>query len=220
MLSDCNVFSRSKRMSFLFRCGSKRKRGYMKFDKIIHKTLVEESVDYGFVFGNNKIIFIKAGTGGGIYGYQDKYLKMAHRVHERLGATVICSSNYEKCLRMDKKAIEWCEKCLKPANAELYFVGVSDGADQCITLAGNVPSKKLLCINPSFVPEHDPSDRLIICSKTDKIFVYGTKDEEGCEIAPELLARKIPNFEIKWAEGADHEFHGMIDEFISLIDLI
>ena len=31
----------------------------MEFDKIIHKTLDEESVDYGFLFGNNKIVFIK-----------------------------------------------------------------------------------------------------------------------------------------------------------------
>ena len=37
----------------------------MAFDKIIHKTLDEESVDYGFIFGNNKIVFIKVGAGGG-----------------------------------------------------------------------------------------------------------------------------------------------------------
>ena len=193
---------------------------FVKFDKIIHKTLDKESVDYGFIFGNNKIVFIKVGAGGGIPGYQDKYLRMAHRAHEKLGATVICASNYEKCLPMDKKAIEWCARYLKLKDAELYFVGVSDGADQCITLSRNAPAKKLICINPSFVPGHDPSERLIIRSKVDKIFVYGTKDDEGCELAPKLLERKIPNFEIRWAEGADHEFTGMFEEFISLIDLV
>ncbi len=192
----------------------------MKFDKITHKILDEEAVDYGFIFGNNKIVFIKAGAGGGIPGYQDKYLKMAHRVHERLGATVICASNYEKCLEMDKRAIEWCARYLELEEAELYLVGVSDGADQCIVLARNAPTKKLLCINPSFVPGHDPSDRLIIRSKIEKIFVYGTKDEEGCELAPKLSEREIPNFEIRWVEGADHEFTGMVDEFVNLIDLI
>ena len=192
----------------------------MKFDKIIHKTLDEESVDYGFIFGNNKIVFIKAGAGGGIPGYQDKYLRMAHRVHERLGATVICSSNYEKCLPMDKKAIEWCARYLRLKDAELYFVGVSDGADQCITLSRIAPTKKLLCINPSFVPEHDPSNRLILRSKVEKIFVYGTKDEEGNELVPKLLEGEIPNFEIRWVEGADHEFTGMVDEFVDLIDLV
>lgn len=192
----------------------------MAFDKIIHKTLDEESVDYGFIFGNNKIVFIKAGAGGGIPGYQDKYLRMANKVHERLGATVICSSNYEKSLPTDKKAIEWCARYLKLEDVELYFVGVSDGADQCIILARNAPTKKLICINPSFVPGHDPSDRLIIRSKVEKIFVYGSKDVEGHELVPKLKEREIPNFEIRWVEGADHEFTGMIDEFVNLIDLL
>ena len=192
----------------------------MEFDKIIHKTIDDETVDFGFVFGNNKMVFIKAGAGGGIPGYQDKYLRMAHRVHERLSATVICSSNYEKCLELDRKAIAWCARYLKLKDAELYFVGVSDGANQCITLSRNAPTKKLLCINPSFVPGHDPSDRLIIRSKVEKIFVYGTKDDEAYELVPKLKERAIPNFEIRWVEGADHSFTGMVDEFIALIDLI
>ena len=120
----------------------------------------------------------------------------------------------------DKKAIEWCAKYLKLEDAELYFVGVSDGADQCIILSRNAPTKKLLCINPSFVPGHDPSDRLIIRSKVEKIFVYGTKDVEGHELVPKLMEREIPNFEIRWVEDADHEFTGMVDEFVSLIDLL
>jgi alpha/beta superfamily hydrolase len=165
-------------------------------------------------------VFIKAGAGGGISGYKDKYLRMAHREHERLGATVICSSNYAKSLPMDKKAIEWCARYLKLEDVELYFVGVSDGADQCIILSRNAPTKKLICINPSFVPGHDPSDRLIIRSKVEKIFVYGTKDDEAYELVPKLKERAIPNFEIRWVEGADHSFTGMVDEFIALIDLI
>ena len=176
----------------------------MQFDKIIHKTFECEPIDYGFLFGNNKIVFIKAGAGGSARGSQDKYLRMAQRIHERLGATVICASNYEKCLQMDKKSIEWCARYLKLKDAELYFVGVSDGADQCITLSRNAPTKKLLCINPSFVPGHDPSDRLIIRSKVEKIFVYGTKDEEGNELVPKLKDRAIPIFDISWVEGADH----------------
>ena len=192
----------------------------MVFDKIIHKTIDDETVDFGFVFGNNKMVFIKAGAWGGIPGYQEKYLRMAYRAYERLGATVICSSNYVKCLELDRKAIAWCARYLKLKDAELYFVGVSDGADRCITLARNAPTRKLLCINPSFVPGHDPSNRLILRSKVEKMFVYGTKDDEGYEFVPKLKERAIPNFEIRWVEGADHEFSGMVDEFIALIDLI
>ena len=109
---------------------------------------------------------------------------------------------------------------MKLEDAELYFVGVSDGADQCITLSRNAPVKKLLCINPSFVPGHDPSNRLILCSKVEKIFVYGTKDDEAYELVTKLKERAIPNLEIRGVEGADHEFTGRVDEFIALIDLI
>jgi hypothetical protein len=196
--------------------------GLMTFDKIIHKTFNDGEVDYGFVFGNNKIVFIKSGAGGDIFGYQNKYLKMAHRVHERTGATVICSSNHICYLELDRKAIEWCAKKLQieRESAELYFVGTSDGANQCIALSRNAPTRKLICINPSFPPGHDPSNRLILRSKVEKIFVYGTKDEEGYFLIPKLKEREIPNFQIKMIEGADHQFTGMIDEFISLIDLI
>ena len=192
----------------------------MVFDKIIHKKIDDVAVDFGFVFGNNKIVFIKAGAGGGITGYQDKYLRMAHRVHERLGATVICSSNYVKCLELDRKAIAWCARHLKLNDIELYFVGTSDGADQCISLSRNAPTKKLLCINPSFVPGHDPSNRLILQPAVEKVFVYGTEDEEGRELIPKLKARRIRNFQIQLIDGADHSFTGMVDEFVSLIDIL
>ena len=192
----------------------------MDFDKTVSAVIDGNELKYGVLHGNENIFFIKCGAGGTIPGYEDKYLKMAHRVHESLGATVICASNYEKCLEMDKRAIEWCARYLELEEAELYLVGVSDGADQCIALSRNAPTKKLLCINPSFVPGHDPSDRLILRSKVEKIFVYGTKDDEGYELLPKLKERAIPNFEIRWVEGADHSFTGMVDEFIALIDLI
>ena len=192
----------------------------MKFDQIIHKAIGEDIVDYGFLFGNENIVFIKAGCGGSMSGYCDKYLKMAHKVHERLGATVICSSNPAPSLEMDRKAIRWCAKQLNQTDFSLYFVGTSDGAYQCMSLAKSKLTKKLLCINPSFVPSQDPKSKLILLSTVEKIFVYGTNDEEGYTVIPKLKDACIPNFEIKMVNGADHEFTGMIDEFISLIDLI
>jgi hypothetical protein len=192
----------------------------MKFDKIAHKIINGETVDYGFIFGNNKIVFIKAGAGGGIPGYQDKYLRMAHRVHERLGATVICVSNRVNSLEMDRRAISWCINMHRPKDVELYFVGVSDGAYQCIFLCKNVITKKLLCINPSFVPGRDPTDSLTFRTEVKKIFVYGTEDEEGRDMIPMFEKREIPNFEIKLVEGADHSFTGMVDKFISMVDLL
>ena len=61
------------------------------YDKIIRKIIGGETINYGIIFGNDKIVFIKTGVDGDIRGYKDKYLKMSHRVHERMGATVICA---------------------------------------------------------------------------------------------------------------------------------
>ena len=55
--------------------------------------LSKEKFNYHFVLGNEKIVFIKAGAGGSERGYEDKYIKMADRIHERSGATVITASN-------------------------------------------------------------------------------------------------------------------------------
>ena len=78
----------------------------------------------------------------------------------------------------------------------------------------------MICINPSFVPEHNPCNRLKLLPSVEKIFVYGTKDEEGQEMIPILQKEEITNLEIKTIDGADHEFTGMLEEFISLIELV
>ena len=52
-----------------------------------------EKFNYHFVIGNEKIVFIKAGAGGSERGYEDKYIKLAERINEGTGATVITASN-------------------------------------------------------------------------------------------------------------------------------
>ena len=48
------------------------------YDQIIHSQLEDIAViDYGIVKGNETIVFIKAGQDGSMYGYQNKYLKIA-----------------------------------------------------------------------------------------------------------------------------------------------
>jgi hypothetical protein len=192
----------------------------MEFDKVIRKLYNGEIVDYGFIFGNEKIVFIKTGAGGSINGYRNKYLKMAEKIHDRLGATIICSSNHISSLELDRKAIIWCAQKVNNLNFELYLLGTSDGAYQCICLAKIQRTKKLVCINPSFIPSKFPRDKLILLSCIEKIFVFGTEDEEGKEIVSNLQKEYIPNLEIKMVEGADHSFTNMIDEFINLSDLI
>ena len=61
----------------------------LKFDKEIHSNFNDEIIDYGIVEGNNIIVFIKAGQDGSLYGYQNKYIKMARRLNKKYGCSVI-----------------------------------------------------------------------------------------------------------------------------------
>lgn len=66
----------------------------IEYDKIIHSELEDITIiDYGILYGNNKILFIKVGYDGDMYGYENKYLKMAIKINEKYGYTVIVSSN-------------------------------------------------------------------------------------------------------------------------------
>ena len=200
------------------------------YDKCTSKTIGGEKIKYGIVRGNEKIVFIKTGADGNIKGYQDKYLKMAHRIHQRLGATVICASNpwvdHQVQQVPDIRTISQVATDCGFTDYAVYLVGISDGAYNNLLLAQAVPQvRKLLNINTSPKMRNNKSDlqdlgnRLQQLASIHKTLVYGTEDEEYCYV-PYLKALDCDNLEILTVEGADHEFKGMVDEFIALIDLL
>jgi alpha/beta superfamily hydrolase len=195
----------------------------LSYDKTTSKTLSGEKLRYGILYGNEKIVFIKVGAGGSIRGYQYKYLQMAHRAHERLGATVICASNpdiehgHEDA---DRAMIASVAAEAGFASYEVYFVGTSDGGYHNLKLAKIVPqSVKFLGINASLNSVQDLTEKLQAIPDVQKLLVYGTKDEDYIRESA-LQALKCDNLEVITITGADHEFTGMVDEFIALIDLI
>lgn len=195
----------------------------LSYDKTSSKTVFGEKISYGIVYGNEKIVFIKVGADGSIRGYQDKYLKMAHRVHDRLGATVVCASNpyiEHGHLGADQSMISKVAAECGFSDYEVYFVGTSDGGYHNLLLAQQVPhTVKLLGINPSLSTTDDLLEQLRKIPQVKKVLVYGTEDEDF-ECVPLLQRLDCENLEILTVEGADRGFTGMVDEFIALIDLI
>ena len=195
----------------------------LSYDKVTFKTVASEKIYYGIIYGNDKIVFIKVGADGSIRGYQDKYLKMAHRVHERLGATVICASNNTEVDCADQVVADEAMIAKVAADCgyddfEVYFVGSSDGGYQNLLLAKEIPQTvKILGINPSLSSVQDFVEKVQTLPHVQKIMVYGTRDDVYNECVPAL---ECENLEILTVEGADHEFTDMVDEFIALIDLI
>ena len=168
----------------------------LSYNKSSSKTVKAETINYGIIFGNEKIVFIKTGADGDIRGYKDKYLKMSHRVHERMGATVICASNPETengHFAADKEMISYVASELKHTDYMVYFLGVSDGAYHNIVLATEIPqTMKLLGISTSRKAVEDFKEKLQVLAHVEKILVYGTEDYEY-DIVPELENSEFKN---------------------------
>ncbi len=197
----------------------------MDFHKTFSKTLCPGgTIDYGVLLGNEKIVLIKSGRGGSHRGEEDKYVKMAHRLHSKYGCTVICSSNPTDCpisYDLDKIIIERYVEAMSFSDFEIFLIGSSNGAYQNLFLANLLPqTKKLLCINmPLIVNFHKSTRELQIMERVEKIFAYGTNDPSYFYL-PFLELKKFSMFRAIRVDGADHVFKNRTDDFVALADLI
>lgn len=195
----------------------------LNYDKVVRKKIEVETINYGIISGNEKIVFIKVGADGNIKGYKNKYLKMAHRVHEKTGATVICASNpyiENGHVAADKEMILKVVNEMNFSEYTVSFFGTSDGAYHNLSLAQEISGViKILCVNPSSVNLDDLEKKLLKLSSVNKILVYGSKDDEYSSLL-HLKELNCENLELMTIDGADHEFKGMSEEYITLIDML
>lgn len=181
-----------------------------------------EKVEYKIIFGNDNIVFIKAGAGGNVQGYKNKYLQMAKRIHKRIGATVICASNPDvPHVNIDEQEIRWVIAKKGLSNFKVFFIGTSDGAYHNLSLAKRFSeSAKWLGINTSYINVPKFEERLLALPNVYKILVYGTNDDDFNEIVPAISEITSENLVLKLVDGADHNFNGRVEEFIALIDYL
>ena len=98
--------------------------------------------------------------------------------------------------------------------------GTSDGAYRNLLLAKEIPQTiKLVCVNTSTFDFDDLKERLLETSQIHKTLVYGDRDDEYIYFA-DFKKLNLSNLTLFVIEGADHEFRGMLEEYIALIDLI
>ncbi|MBE6634485.1 MAG: hypothetical protein E7620_09125 [Ruminococcaceae bacterium] len=194
-----------------------------------HKTFSQAhcsggTIDYGMIFGNEKIVLIKCGRGGSLRGYEDKHLKMALRLHSKYGCTVICSSNPIDCntsYDLDQEIIRRYVEKANLSDFQLSLIGSSNGAYQNLFLANQLSqTKKLLCVNmPLMLNFHKSTRELQMMKNIEKIFVYGTNDPSYSYL-PFLEIKKLCMLRAIRVDGADHQFKGRTDDFVALADLI
>ena len=128
----------------------------MQFDLIKSFGDGENQVDYGFAFGDDrqKILLIKAGQGGSIYGYRNKYLKLACEIRELCGFSVVCASTPSSDISQMAQFAEVVKSEFEiGGHTQIYFMGMSMGASiGCIGRSLFPEISRFLLVNP---PAHD-----------------------------------------------------------------
>lgn len=187
----------------------------LKFDKEIHSNFNDEIIDYGIVEGNNIIVFIKAGQDGSLYGYQNKYIKMARRLNKKYGCSVICSSNPFDGNNPLDNAMEIIEDYAKIFdNYKIYYLGYSNGALIGAWFGVKYPKiKRMALVNGPLMYNLHKTKEGALSFKGESInFIYGEHDQSIGYI--ELL-KSIENDKIKVfiEEGQDHHFSKSEEDF-------
>jgi len=174
-------------------------------------------LDYKITYGSDIVVLIKVGLGGSTDGHNGKYAKMAEKINQKTGYTVIVAPNPEKSenkLEKDMRAIE----TLFPRCQEIHFIGVSNGAVIGMLYAHLYEKiKDMLLINgPLAMDWHKLKQGIGLFHGNSISFVYGSKDPsyKYSELIPMIKAEAEIGLHI--VDGADHNFTGMEDEFVSL----
>ena len=182
----------------------------------------EGHLAYGYILGNEKIVFIKAGLGGDYLGYENKYLRIARLLHEKHGCTIISVSNpYDKHFGVadDQAILEGMLQTFGFENPELYLFGNSDGCRKGLALAAEIPFRRMILVNmPLTINFHRTKHYLSLIPDTDVIAVYGEKDV-SYPYSP-LLEGKSERVKVVRVPDADHNFAGKTEEFIKLAEML
>lgn len=194
-----------------------------KFNEIKAETQKSSQIEYGIINGSNTIVFVKVGLSGTIFGYKNKYLKIAQDLNKKHNATVIVSSNpielgYETDFSQEMQFVKNYVDFRGFADFQIYFMGHSNGATLGILNAYKFPQiKKLLCINgplnlmPSILT---PGFEQFNGEKMN--LVYGSKD--SCFGMAELYRKEFESERIEFSciKGGEHNFSGCIELFSAL----
>jgi len=193
----------------------------MEFDYISRYESDGVVLEYAGIYGNETTVCMKVGLGGDYLGREEKYLKMARRLHERHGCSVICISNPDdkRCrVDFDKAILADCLKRQKAEHPQLYFFGNSNGSVKGLELAaGGVPFRRMILVNmPLMINLHKTKKWLAAIPQTEVIGVYGENDPSYPYIP--FFESRAENLRVIRVPGADHNFAGMTEAFIALSD--
>lgn len=193
----------------------------VKFDVEINKKFSDNIIiNYGIVNGNNTIVFIKAGQDGSLYGYQDKYIKMAKRLNQKYGCSVICSSNpFDGRNPLDNAMEVIKDYATQFDDYTIYYLGFSNGALIGAWFGTNYSKiKRMALVNGPLMYNYHKTKQGVMSFNGEKMtLIYGEYDQsiKFTELLS-LLVNDTVKLEI--VKGEDHHFSKNENDFITIPD--
>ena len=196
----------------------------MQFDLIKPFGNGENHVDYGFVFASDrqKVLLIKAGQGGSIYGYRNKYSKLACEMRDLYGFSVVCASTPSSdIIQMIQFAEVVKSEFEISGQTQIYFMGMSMGASiGCIGRSLFPEISRFLLVNPPLMIN---TTRICRSAKTfdgDMMtFVFGSLDPSA-HLAGLLKLHEHENMRVVVVPRQDHHFSRNEFRLIELMKLL
>lgn len=184
----------------------------------------DNQIDYGFVFGGDrrKILLIKAGQDGSIYGYRNKYLKLACEMRELYGFSVVCASTLSSDINQMAQFAEVVKSEFEiGGQTRIYFMGMSMGASiGCIGRTLFPEISRFLLVNPPLM-----INTIRICRSAKAFdgdmmtFVFGSLDP-STHLAGLLKLHERENMRVVIVPGQDHHFSRNEFRLLELMKLL
>lgn len=188
----------------------------MSFDKVEDY----QSAQYGVINGSRRLLYIKAGHRGTIFGYHNKYLEIATDASTKYGCSVLVASNPGDMREAENIArdMSYIQNCFSNQIEEIRCMGVSNGGQMFLQQAWKYPLiHSVLSINaPLFINWHKTKMGLMVAPRPF-ICMYGTNDQ-SYQFAG--LLEQFSNVKIVTVEGADHRFSQHYAEFRYAVNML
>ena len=196
----------------------------MQFDLIKSLGDGDNQIDYGFVFGGDrqKILLIKAGQDGSIYGYRNKYLKLACEMRELYGFSVVCASTPSSDISQMEQFAEVVKSEFEiGGQTRIYFMGMSMGASiGCIGRSLFLEISRFLLVNPPLMINTTRICRSAKAFEGDMMtFVFGSLDP-STHLAGLLKLHERENMRVVIVPGQDHHFSRNEFRLLELMKLL
>lgn len=133
----------------------------------------------GCMHGSKQVLFIKAGQGGSIYGYENRYLDIASNARDKYNCSVFVASTSGDGKEIYDYEMRLVEEQLCDPEYEIYYLGISKGGlIGCWYGADNRRIKRILTINAPLMINLHNRTRPAIEKLTKKrlTMVYGSCD--------------------------------------------